>query len=140
MTHFVLEYQIPLDIWRELKTYLVHDIKTQGRHLKKNKDIINFNNALCNLPRIEIPRNGPRIVYSSVKKNFLTIKYLYHVQAFKPKYHLDLSCNVITNVGDGKLSIIVYKKKSKGNLISNRAERDKYKDYYLSHQVETNLQ
>jgi hypothetical protein len=65
---------------------------------------------------------------------------LYHVQAFKPKYHLDLSGNVITNVGDGKLSIIVYKKRSKCNLISNRAERDKYKDYYLSHQVERNLQ
>ena len=140
MTRFVLEYKIPLDIWRELKTYLIHDIKTQGKHLKKNKDIINFNNALCNLPRIEIPRNGPRIVYSFVKKNFLTIKYLYHVQAFKSKYHLDSSC--IANVwgGDGKLSIIVYKKRSMGNLISNRAERDKYKDYYLSHQVERNLQ
>ena len=40
MTRFVLEYQMSLDIWRELKTYLIHDIKTQGMHLKKNKDEI----------------------------------------------------------------------------------------------------
>ena len=140
MTRFVLEYQMPLDIWRELKTYLVHDIKTQGIHLKKNKDVINFNNVLYNLPRMEIPRSGGRIVYSSVQKKFPTIKYLYHVQAFKPKYHLDLSDSVIANVGDGKLSIIVHKKRNMGNLILNASERDEYNDYYLSHHVERNWQ
>lgn len=140
MTRFVLEYKIPLDIWRELKTYFVHDIKTQGKHLKKNKDIINFNNVLYNLPRIEIPRNGPRIIYSSVQKKFPTIKYLYHVQAFKPQYYLDLSGHAIADGGDGKLSIIVYQKRNMGNLILNRAERDEYNDYYLSNQSESNLQ
>ena len=34
---FVLEQNIPLDIWRELKKYLVHNIKIQGKHLKKQR-------------------------------------------------------------------------------------------------------
>ena len=38
MERFVLERKIPLDIWRELKTYLVHNIKTQAKHKKSKKN------------------------------------------------------------------------------------------------------
>ena len=37
MERFVLERKIPVDIWRELKTYLVHNIQTQAKHMKKRK-------------------------------------------------------------------------------------------------------
>ena len=62
---FVLEQNIPLDIWRELKKYLIHDIKTQGRHFKKNKDIINYNAVMREVPRIYAMAGGPKILYQN---------------------------------------------------------------------------
>ena len=50
MERHPLDKLIPLDIWRELKTYIVHNIKTQGKHLKKEKSVINFNKSLNDLP------------------------------------------------------------------------------------------
>ena len=44
--HPLEQLGIPLDIWREIKTYIVHNIKTQGKHLKKEKSVIHFNNVL----------------------------------------------------------------------------------------------
>lgn len=84
MERFVLERKIPLDIWRELKTYLVHNIKTQAKHMKNEKSIINFNDALRQLPRILPPPSGPRIIYNSATKPYRIAKYIYHIQAFKP--------------------------------------------------------
>ena len=137
MNHFIW-HKIPVDIWRELKTYLIHNIKTQGKHLKKNKDIINFNNVLFDLPRFKPPRNGPWIIYNSNEKPFKITKYLYHIQAFKPRYHLDASGNTIVNVwgGDGKITIIVYGKRISNVNGDYASERDEYNDYYLSHRME----
>lgn len=137
MNHLIWR-KIPIDIWRELKTYLIHNIKTQGKHLKKNKDIINFNNVLFDLPRFKPPRNGPWIIYNSNEKPFKITKYLYHIQAFKPRYHLDASGNTIANIwgGDGKLTIIVYGKRISNVNGDYASERDEYNDYYLSHRME----
>ena len=103
MERFVLESKIPLDIWRELKTYLVHNIKTQAKHMKNEKSIINFNDTLRQVPRIRPPRNGPRIVFNSATKAYRTAKYLYHVQAFKPG-----KFDAAAPYHDGKLTIIAH--------------------------------
>ena len=103
MERFVLEYKIPLDIWRELKTYLVHNIKTQAKHIKKEKSIINFNNTLRQVPRIKPPSSGPKIVYNSAKKSYRIAKYIYHIQAFKPGRF-----DAAAPHRDGKLTIIAY--------------------------------
>ena len=66
MERFVLERKIPVDIWRELKTYLVHNIQTQAKHMKKEKSIINFNDTLRQVPRIKPPPSGPRIIYNTI--------------------------------------------------------------------------
>ena len=67
---FVLEQNIPLDIWRELKKYLVHDIKTQGQHLKKNKSIINYNAVMREVPRIYAMASEPMILYQNRASRF----------------------------------------------------------------------
>ena len=64
MTRHPLDKLIPLDIWREIKTYIVHNIKTQGKHLKKEKSVINFNKSLNDLPTFTPPNNGPQIVFN----------------------------------------------------------------------------
>ena len=103
MERFVLECKIPLDIWRELKTYLVHNIKTQAKHMKNKKSIINFNDTLRQLPRIRPPSSGPKIVYNSAKKSYRMAKYIYHIQAFKPGRF-----DAAAPYHDGKLTIIAY--------------------------------
>ena len=59
------------DIWREIKTYLFHNIKIHGKHLKNDKHVINFNKVVKSIPGIYMPRIGPRIVYCSAKKYML---------------------------------------------------------------------
>jgi len=103
MERFVLECKIPLDIWREIKTYLVHNIKTQAKHMKNEKSIINFNDTLRQLPRIRPPPNGPRIIYNSALKPHRFAKFLYHTQAFKPG-----KFDAAAPYHDGKLTIIAY--------------------------------
>ena len=67
------------DVWKLIKEYLFHDIKRQGKHLKDDVYIKNFNSILKTLPKMYIPRTGPRIVYSSVKREFRLVKFLYHI-------------------------------------------------------------
>jgi len=104
MERFALEPMIPLDIWRELKTYLVHNIKTQSKHMKNEKSIINFNDTLRQIPRILPPPSGPKIVYNSAKKSYRIAKYIYHIQAFKPG-----TFGAAKPYSDGKYTIIAYR-------------------------------
>jgi len=92
---------MPIDIWRKLKTYLVHKITTQGKHLKKEKNIMKFNNILRKVPRIKPPNSGPHIVFNSATTSFRIAKYIYHIQAFKP---VD---DAAAPYRDGKITVIV---------------------------------
>ena len=99
--HPLEQLGIPLDIWREIKTYIVHNIKTQGKHLKKEKSVINFNKSLQDLPIFKPPTTGPQIVFNSATKTMRVARYLYHIQAFKP---ID---DAAQPYRDGKISLIV---------------------------------
>jgi hypothetical protein len=102
MERFVLERRIPIDIWREIKTYLVHNIKTQSKHMKKEKNVIKFNSVLRKVPRIRPPPTGPIIVFRSVlDMPYRMVKYIYHVQAFKPVE------DAVEPYRDGKITVIV---------------------------------
>ena len=67
------------DIWKLIKEYLFHNIKKQGKHLKNNKYIHDYNNILKTLPKMYIPRMGPRIIYNSFKREFRIVKFIYHI-------------------------------------------------------------
>ena len=67
------------DVWELIKEYLFHDIKKQGKHLKDDVYIKNYNSILKTLPKMYIPRTGPRIVYNSYKREFRIVKFLYHI-------------------------------------------------------------
>ena len=70
------------DIWKHIKSYMFHDIKIHGKHLKNDPYIIKYNDIMKNIPRPSIPLNGPRIVFSSHKKNIRYVKFLYHINYF----------------------------------------------------------
>ena len=101
MKRHPLDQRVPLDIWREIKSYIVHNIKTQGKHLKKEKSVINFNKTLKRLPTFAPPTTGPQIVFNSATKPIRVARYLYHIQAFKP---VD---DAAEPYRDGKISLIV---------------------------------
>jgi len=69
------------EIWREIKSFLFHDIKIHGKHLKNDKYVKKFNQVVKNLPVKYIPSAGPRIVYQSSTIVDRCAKFLYRVQA-----------------------------------------------------------
>ena len=72
-----MNYWIIDEIWREIKTYLFHNIKIQGKHLKNDINIQQFNKTIKDIPKLYIPRLGPRIVYNFNKFKFA--KFIYKI-------------------------------------------------------------
>jgi len=73
----------PEELWYCIKDYMFHDIKKHGKHLNDdNNNILAFNSCMNLLPRPFAPKMGPRIVYSSVKKDFRMVTYLYYLSPF----------------------------------------------------------
>ena len=58
------------DCWNYIKTFLFHDIKIHGKHLKNDKYVKNYNNIIKKY-------NGPRIIYNSAKKGTRIVKFVY---------------------------------------------------------------
>tara|TARA_B100001559_G_C16493042_1_gene619345 strand:- start:1396 stop:1740 length:345 start_codon:yes stop_codon:yes gene_type:complete len=94
------------ELWVYIKTFLIHDIKIHGKHLKKDPYIEKYNSILKYMPKPKVPRTGPRIVFSSVHDEVRFIKYLYHLyhnknssltiieyQMIKPEYDEDYKTN-----------------------------------------------
>ena len=67
------------DVWREIKSYLIHNIKKHGKHLKDDKYVKKYNEVMKQLPIKYIPASGPRIVYQSCKIIDRCAKFLYRV-------------------------------------------------------------
>jgi hypothetical protein len=68
---------LPEEIVKLIKTFIFHNIKTQGKHFKNNKFISQFNSVLLQLPRIHQPYLGARILYRNSNKNFQYVKFIY---------------------------------------------------------------
>ena len=75
---------IPDELWKIIKLFIFHNIK-YGKHLKKDKYIILYNNIITNLPKRQIPTLGPRIIFSPINSNFINYKYIYFIQLKKNK-------------------------------------------------------
>tara|TARA_A100001015_G_scaffold308701_1_gene406776 strand:+ start:550 stop:900 length:351 start_codon:yes stop_codon:yes gene_type:complete len=75
------KYFIIEELWREIKSFLFHNIKIHGKHLKNDKYVKNFNKVIIKLPRKYIPICGPKIVYQSTGKIFRCAKLVYRVKA-----------------------------------------------------------
>ncbi len=69
------------DVWREIKSYLIHNIKKHGKHLKDDKYVKQYNEVIKQIPIKYIPASGPRIVYQSNTIIHRCAKFLYKVQA-----------------------------------------------------------
>ena len=69
------------DIWREIKTYLIHNIQIHGKHLKNDEYIKKYNKVVKEIPGKYMPACGPRIIFQSCTKQHRCAKFLYRVAA-----------------------------------------------------------
>ena len=70
------------EIWREIKSFLFHNIKKHGKHLVNHKYNITYNNVMNELNykyKKHIPIGGPKILYGSKKQHFHYIKLYYGI-------------------------------------------------------------
>ena len=93
---------LPEEIVKLIKTFIFHNIKTQGKHFKKNKYISRFNSVLLQLPRIHQPYLGARILYRNTNKKFQYVKFIYCVPPPNKR------CWDRKITGDKKIVIIEY--------------------------------
>ena len=76
------------EIWREIKSFLFHNIKIHGKHLVNHKYNITYNNVMNELNykyKKHIPMGGPKILYTSKKGFFHCIKLYYGIP--KPSFY-----------------------------------------------------
>tara|TARA_B100001093_G_C26516665_1_gene879918 strand:- start:394 stop:774 length:381 start_codon:yes stop_codon:yes gene_type:complete len=73
-------YYIIEDVWKKIKDFLFHNIKTQGKHLKNDIHIKHFNLVITKLPKLYVPGNGPRIIHINWIKGFKILRFLYHLK------------------------------------------------------------
>ena len=52
-------------------------------HLKKDPHVICYNAIMYKISKPIIPKNGPRIMYTSFKQNRQFVKFIYHVPYWK---------------------------------------------------------
>ena len=70
------------ELWREIKSFLFHNIKIHGKHLVKHKYNQTYNNVMCefkNKYKKYIPMGGPKILYTSKNRYFHCIKFYYGI-------------------------------------------------------------
>ena len=68
---------IPDDIWLYIKTFIFHDIKIHGKHLKDDFNIKKYNHIIKYIPNLLKVYDGPRIIYNSVKHGIRFVKFVY---------------------------------------------------------------
>lgn len=71
-------YYIIDDAWNVIKTYLFHNIKTQGKHLQNRKHVFLYNKVVKSIPIIKVPMSGPLILYYKTSSNISMAKFLYY--------------------------------------------------------------
>ena len=96
------------DVWNEIKSFLFHNIKIHGKHLKNDVFVKKFNKVIKSMPLKYIPASGPKIIYQSKLNKYRCAKFLYRVKApcalSKRRYSLKYKL-VIEYMQIGNLSI-----------------------------------
>ena len=67
------------DVWNHIKTFLFHNIKTQGKHLKNDKNIICYNNSIRVFKSLLNDVSNPKIIFQSVMKKSRNVKFIYEI-------------------------------------------------------------
>lgn len=99
------------ELWYEIKSFMFHDIKKHGKHLKTNDLYVkNYNEVVKSVPTIVKPNNGPYVIYNSATKSIRVAKFLYHnvqmrLSRSRPLYNSIVECVLLNEFMPKRLSL-----------------------------------
>ena len=68
------------DVWFHIKTFLFHNIKIHGKHLKNDIHVKNYNNSVKVFNTILKKYQGPKIIYLKKSEFHHLIKFIYEIK------------------------------------------------------------
>tara|TARA_B100001063_G_C16777756_1_gene567169 strand:- start:3462 stop:3821 length:360 start_codon:yes stop_codon:yes gene_type:complete len=69
------------DVWVYIKTFLFHNIKIHGKHLKNDIHVKNYNNSVKVFNTIiKKPFLGPKIIHLKERRNYKLFKFIYEIK------------------------------------------------------------
>ena len=77
----------PFGVWQVITSFLVHNIRTHGKHLKPDVDIQRYNRVMLTIPRPDTSKVGPKIVFTSATRRPRFVKFMYHSPFLTTQYH-----------------------------------------------------
>tara|TARA_B100000674_G_scaffold381445_1_gene324258 strand:- start:545 stop:937 length:393 start_codon:yes stop_codon:yes gene_type:complete len=98
------------EIWNNIKSYIFHNIKLQGKHLKiHNSYIKNYNNVVKSVPTIVKPSTGPYVVYNAHSNSIRTAKLMYYnvqlrLSRSRPLFNTIIECVLLEQFMPKRLS------------------------------------
>ena len=113
------------DLWNEIKSFLFHNINKHGKHLKTNNLYIRkYNNVIKDIPTINQPRYGPKILFSSSTNSIRFVKYLYHsiqlrITRMNPLFNTIIEYIMLDKFRDNELNLDNSYEESEYELRSN---------------------
>ena len=67
------------ELWWKIKSYMFHDIKKHGKHLRTNNLYVkNYNEVVKSVPTIIKPSTGPYVIYNSPQNPIRVARLLYY--------------------------------------------------------------
>ena len=67
-------------IFESYKNIFISQYKTQGKHLKTDKDIICYNNSVKIFNSLLKEVSNPKIIFQSVMKKSRNVKFIYEIK------------------------------------------------------------
>ena len=113
------------DLWNEIKSFLFHNINKHGKHLKTNNLYIRkYNKVIKDIPTINQPRYGPKILFSSSTNSIRFVKYLYHsiqlrITRMNPLFNTIIEYIMLDKFRDNELNLDNSYEESEYELRSN---------------------
>ena len=99
------------EIWWKIKSYMFHDIKKHGKHLKTNNlNVKNYNKVVKSIPTIVKPSSGPYVIYNSPNKSIRVAKFLYYnvqmrLSRNRPLFNTIIECVLLEQFMPKRLSL-----------------------------------
>lgn len=82
-----MEIYVIDDVWRYIKTFLFHDIKIHGKHLKPEKNIQRYNKIIQKFPTLlHVIDSSRKVTYSSATLYYRYVKFIYEIKYKKIRY------------------------------------------------------
>jgi hypothetical protein len=95
-----MEIYVIDDVWSYIKTFLFHNIKIHGKHLKPDKDIQRYNKIIQKFPTLlRVIESSRKVTYSSATLYYRYVKFVYELKYKNIRYNI-ISMQKYTSTND----------------------------------------